>query len=105
MTSRPLPLFFDTRSAAHARIAPSKQEIYARILGFARWRGHRGLTADELAAAWHCDHNHVAPRISELKKSGQLIPTKHCRPTRAHSLARVFVASEFAELAFTRYPD
>jgi hypothetical protein len=93
-SSQPL---FDTRSAAHARVAPTKQEIYARILGFARWNGKRGFTADELAASWGCDHNHVAPRISELKKSGQLVPTKRCRPTRTRSPARVFVASEFAD--------
>ncbi len=75
MSSTSLPLF-DTRQAAHAKLTPSKQEVYARILGFARWRGQRGFTADELAAAWGCSHNHVAPRIPELKKLGQLVPTK-----------------------------
>jgi hypothetical protein len=96
MSSRPFPLF-DTRQAAHARVAPTKQETYRRILGFARWRGQQGITADELTAAWGCDHNHVAPRISELKKLGLLIPTKRTRPTRTGSPARVFVLPEFAD--------
>jgi hypothetical protein len=96
VTGSSLPLL-DTRSAAHARVAPTKQEIYARILGSARWTGQRGITADEVTAAWGCDHNHVAPRISELKKLGLLIPTKRCRPTRTGSPARVFVVPEFAD--------
>lgn len=96
MTSMSLPLPFDTRRAAHERISPAKQEIYRRILGFAHWNGHRGFTADELAVSWGCSHNHVAPRICELNKSGKLVATSRTRRTRTGSPARVYVAPEFA---------
>ena len=71
--------------------------MYERILSFARWTGARGFTADELAAHWNCDHNHVAPRVSELhKKHKRLIATTRTRRTRTGSPARVYVVPEFA---------
>lgn len=87
---------FDTRRAAHVRVTPRKQQVYAKILTFARERGRLGLTADELAQRWQCSHNHVAPRISELKKLGRLVQTTRTRLTRSGSPARVFVLPEFA---------
>lgn len=94
-TSTSLPLF-DTRQAAHARVSPRKQETYERIFRFARDRGSWGFTADELAVAWGCDHNHSSPRITELVKSGQLIATKRRRLTRTGSPACIFVLPEFS---------
>jgi len=96
MSSTSLPLF-DTWKAARERIAGRKQAMYGRILRFARDRGWTGLTCDELASTWACSHNHVCPRISELQKSGRLVPTSRTRPTRSGSPARVFVLPEFAE--------
>lgn len=95
MTSTTLPLF-DTRHAAHARILPSKQEMQGRILAVGRQLGRFGFTADELAQRWNCSHNHVAPRISELKKLNRLVATSRTRLTRSGSPARVFVLPEFA---------
>jgi hypothetical protein len=95
ITSLPLP--FDTRRAAHARVRPAKERRYRRILDFGRTRGPCGLTADELVAAWNCSANSVAPRICELKKSGRLVETKRTRLTRSGSPARVYVLPEFAE--------
>lgn len=88
---------FDTRRAAHTRIEPTKAETCDRIMVFAAGRGAYGLTADEVAENWQCVHNHVAPRISELKLSGLLVETKRTRRTRAGSHARVLVATQFAE--------
>src|SRR4051812_35023381 len=87
----------DTREAAHASIIPAKRKIYAEILRFATEQRVRGLIADELAAAWECSHNHVAPRIRELADSGELIDSGRRRPTRTGRSARVFVLPEFAE--------
>jgi hypothetical protein len=99
-----------TSLAAHARIAPAKEDTYKRILDFARERRSHGLIADEIAAAWNCDHNRTSPRICELVKSGRLVATKFTRPTRSGSRARVFVLPEFAETAladqlFALIPD
>jgi hypothetical protein len=86
----------DTRNAAHDRVQPTKSEVWARILSFAASQGTVGLTADELADLWQCSHNHVAPRISELYDSGDLVVTDERRPTRTGCLARVYVAKQFA---------
>jgi hypothetical protein len=96
MISTSLPLPFDTRRSAHARVEPTKERSYRRILDFARTRRHYGFTANELAALWNCDLNHVAPRVSELAKQGKMIDSKRRRPTRSESPARVCVLPEFA---------
>jgi|ERR671922_2205181 hypothetical protein len=90
-----LPLF-DTRRAAHTRITPTKQKTYAEILAVAGERGAYGVIADEISDEWNCSHNHVAPRISELAKSGQLVRTRRTRLTRSGSPASVYVLPEFA---------
>jgi hypothetical protein len=95
MVTKPLPLF-DTRRAAHERIAPTRKQTCDLILQFGRIRGAHGLTADELSAAWNCSHNHVAPRISELRRAGLLALARRTRQTRTGSLAQVYVLPEFA---------
>lgn len=95
--STSLPLPFDTRRAAHARVGPTKERSYQRILNFGHARRHYGFTADELAAIWNCDLNHVAPRVSELAKQRKLIDSGRRRRTRSGSPARVYVLPEFAE--------
>lgn len=85
-----------TSLASHTHVQPSKNETWERILAYAEGRGCRGFTADELADAWGCSHNHVAPRISELSESGYLILNGERRRTRSGCLARVFVARQFA---------
>ena len=67
-----------------------KEKVRLRILDFVRERGDNGATADEVAAAWDCSHNHVAPRISELQDDGRLVP-RHRRKTRSGRNARVYV--------------
>jgi hypothetical protein len=96
MFSTSLPLPFDTRRAAHARVRPVKERQYRRILDFGCIRGRYGLIADELVASWNCSHNQVAPRISELKRAGRLVETSRTRRTRSGSPARVYVLPEFA---------
>jgi hypothetical protein len=95
--SSTLPLPFDTRRAAHARVAATKARTYARILAAGREQGAHGFIPDELAAAWNCSPNHVAPRITELKKAGRLVETRRTRLTRSRSPAHVYVLPEFAE--------
>lgn len=79
-------------TAAHERIAPTKAAVREGIYWMAFGRGDWGITADEAAIAFDCSHNHVAPRISELKAMGRLVPTDRTRKTRSGCSARVLVA-------------
>jgi hypothetical protein len=85
-----------TSAAAFIRIQPSARATRAQIMDFATQRGARGFCVDELVETWQCSANHVAPRCTELVKSGQLVATGRTRPTRAGSSARVLVARRFA---------
>jgi hypothetical protein len=77
--------------AAHAKIEPTKADTWARILAYGRWCGLRGFTTDQVSADWGCDKDHIAPRITELFKAGELFLTKERRPTRSGCLARVYI--------------
>ena len=88
---------FDTRREALRRVATTIQETQAEILRFAFDRGPFGITADETAEHFDCDHNHTSPRISELLKRELLRHTGQTRPTRAGSSAAVLVHFEFAK--------
>ncbi len=77
---------------ANRRIAPSKSETRNAIYAWALTLGEYGLTADECAEHFDCSHNHVAPRITELRALKLLIPTERKRKTRTGSPARVLVA-------------
>ncbi len=68
----------------------AKELVRLQILDFIRAQRGNGATADEVAAAWDCSHNHVAPRISELQDDGRLVP-RHTRKTRAGRSARVYM--------------
>src|SRR5579864_6641177 len=87
MSCELLPSPFDTRRAAHASVQPAKQETCVRTMTYAERCALTGLTADEVAAAFRCDHNHVAPRISELLFRGsygftadELVAPWNCSP-------------------------
>ncbi len=95
----------DTRRAAHGRVEPTKAQTCAQIMLFATARETYGLIADELADAWQCSHNHVAPRITELKAAGLLVETGRTRLTRAGSPARVLVAKQFATETDRLFPN
>jgi len=82
----------EARRAAHKRQTREKRaKLYEEILEFSYGRG--GFTADELAESWNCSPNHVAPRISELLKSGRLIETGERRRTRSGSFAAVLTTA------------
>jgi len=91
---RPLGRCNPESLAAHASVQPTKRETCRRILAYGRWCGLRGFTTDQLAAEWGCDHNHVAPRVTELFRAGDLIITEKRRATRSGCLARVYVLSQ-----------
>ena len=82
--------------AAHDHVQPTKKDTWARILAYGRWCGLRGFTTDQLATDWGCDHDHVAPRVTELFKAGELILTKERRPTRSGCRARVYIVKQKA---------
>jgi hypothetical protein len=77
---------------ANRRIASSKSETRNAIYAWALTQKSFGITADECAQAFSCSHNHVAPRITELRALKLLVPTDRKRKTRTGSLARVLVA-------------
>jgi hypothetical protein len=100
MNTPHLPLFDVTEShhggnpesaGANEIASESKEAIQKRILKFAETRGALGITADEVAAKFKCSHNHVAPRITELKIATKLIASGKKRPTRAGAKAAVLV--------------
>jgi hypothetical protein len=76
---------------AHESIKDYKQRVRLAIYAVARRRGSTGITADEVSAEWGSSHNHVAPRMTELKAAGLLVPTQIRRKTRAGRWARVLV--------------
>jgi AraC-like DNA-binding protein len=78
--------------AANARAHGSKQVVRDQIMAFAMRQSWQGITADEVAEAFNCSPNHVAPRISELRASGLLLPSDQRRKTRAGCTARVLIA-------------
>jgi len=82
---------------AHESIKESKATVRRAIFAFAKARGDYGITADEVAAEWGVTHNHVAPRITELKIQSRLVPTDKKRLTRAWRWARVLVATDVKE--------
>lgn len=83
--------------AANKRVAPSKSETRNAIYAWALNRGEFGITADECADAFNCSHNHVAPRITELRALKLLVPTDRKRKTRTGSSARVLVVRKEAQ--------
>lgn len=90
---------------AFAAVQPTAQQTRDQVIVFAVAQGTRGLIADELTAAWQCSHNHVAPRITELKGVGLLVETSRTRLTRAGSSARVLVAKQFATEAESLFAE
>jgi hypothetical protein len=89
----------NTSRAAFIKIQPSARETRAKIMDFATQRGARGFVVDELVEAWRCSANHVAPRVVELVRASELIPTGRRRPTRTGCSAQIYVAARFAQPA------
>lgn len=63
------------------------------ILRFGRSEGDRGFTCYEAEKYTGMPHQTASARISELKKSGHIIPTDRRRETGTGSMARVYVLS------------
>lgn len=84
---------FDTRQAALARVAKTKAVMHRNIMAFAEVHT---FTTDELAIRWNCETGHVAPRVSELVKRGDLVASGQRRKTRMGALANVWIATKYA---------
>jgi hypothetical protein len=65
------------------------------VLRFVISRGMNGATADEVAEAFGCVHNHTSPRISELRRDGRR--TGQRRRTRSGAGGKVLVARAILE--------
>ena len=90
---------------AFAAVQPTAQQTRDQIMDYAIAQGLHGLIADEVTAAWRCNPNHVAPRITDLKGDGLLVETCRTRLTRAGNPARVLVAKQFATEAESLFAD
>lgn len=76
--------------------AEERRAMRERIYRYALRKGPLGITADEVAAKAGMVHNRIAPRISELRRDGLLVPTARRRQTRLGRPACVLVAKDFA---------
>lgn len=78
--------------------SPEGRHAHQRLIiwTIAKNEGARGITTDEIAERLATTPNVVSGRMSELKRSGFLVPTDMRRVTRMGRMARVLVASEFA---------
>jgi hypothetical protein len=74
---------------ANRRIAATKEAVRMEVYTWAKSRGRQGITPDEAAEHFNCSHNHVAPRITELKAMKVLVPNGDRRRTRSGSWAAV----------------
>jgi hypothetical protein len=84
------------RESEAAYRSPGKREMSAKIATLYSLLGLAGATPDEVAALLGLpDKNKTAPRISELKRDGILIPTNQTRKTRTGSTAKVLVHKDF----------
>lgn len=84
---------------AYQSVRESAATVRAKVLDWFRQQGERGATVDELVRAWGCSPNHVAPRVSEMRRSGVLVPLRSTwngavvrRKTQAGHSAVVLVA-------------
>ena len=95
----------NTQMEAFRRIQSSARATRSKIMDFATQRGTRGFCVDELVETWRCSANHVAPRVVELVRAGELISTGRRRPTRTGCSAQVYVAAKFAQPAPAPFPQ
>jgi hypothetical protein len=78
-----------TETAARDRIAPKAGQLRGRVLALVAAAGDDGLTATEAYEAFVAEHGEprgglysIAPRLSELERSGYLAPSEQVRDRR-----------------------
>jgi len=79
---------------ANVSIAKNKEAVRMEVFEWAKKQGSKGITADETAAHFNCTHNHVAPRIAELKAMKVLVRSGERRKTRTGRMAAVLVVKQ-----------
>jgi len=85
----------DTSMLADKRVAKARDR--SQIFGYIKAAGMYGHTLDEMSVILERPCNCISGRFSELKKSGEIIPTEERRKTRTGSLARVYIAATVAQ--------
>ena len=81
-----------TSKDAAAAIAPRAPSLRDAVLKAMRDRWPSGYTADEVAAVLGKSELAIRPRLSELRKTGDIIPTEIRRPNDSGVMARVWAA-------------
>ena len=89
----------DTSIAAAADLAPKLGRLQRMAEDAIRASGHRGLTADELAAHLNLDRWSIQPRTTELRRKGLVVDSGMRRPNCTGKSAIVWVAPEFQRSA------
>jgi hypothetical protein len=85
-----------------AKSSGDKGRLRSVALEYIRQHRERGATADEICAVLDEGHNSIAPRLTELKRSGLITELFDARgrrvrrKTRQGCAAGVVIASEFA---------
>lgn len=81
----------ETSNLADRRVRKSKDR--ALIYGYVKSAGAFGHTLDEISVLLDRPCNCISGRFSELRKSGEIIPTNTHRKTRTGSWAAVYIIS------------
>lgn len=81
----------ETSNLADKRVLKSLDRY--TIYGYIKAAGSFGCTLDEMSILLDRPCNCISGRFSELRKSGEIIPTNTHRTTRTGSPAMVYIAS------------
>lgn len=76
---------------ADASISEQKGRLRRRVAGWIRDRGDIGATCEEVERGLDMAHQTASARITELKKTGELLVTDRRRPTGSGRNAAVYV--------------
>jgi len=83
--------------AAHETVRLVKREQHQRILSALAVAGPYGRTCEELSRWIHMAYTSVSARLSELKRSGEVLETGETRPTSSGCQAAVVVLRQFQD--------
>lgn len=71
-----------SRDAARA-VRSAAEQNRGRVLEAIRAAGANGMTCDEVQVLLGLSHQQCSPRVSELARSGEIVPSGLTRPTRS----------------------
>lgn len=85
--------------AAHDSVTVHKARLRRTVINWVARRGDIGATSDEVEGGLALPHQTVSARITEAKRTGELVDSGRRRPTRSGRSAAVYVAPEGEDVA------